>query len=141
MRIVIGEIRRGASAGFGDQVVPGVLHETLRFSEPLGFANAGDPHDVWRYVIIRRGTIELHVYETDGPRSDRCLSTSTSTTCMRNSGGQASNVEAPILMGPFSRLGRAAGGKPTRMRIPEGHGGLGTATCCSRHTAPGLVCR
>jgi catechol 2,3-dioxygenase-like lactoylglutathione lyase family enzyme len=38
------------------------LHETLAFYERLGFVNAGDAPDVWDYVIIRRGTIELHFY-------------------------------------------------------------------------------
>ena len=38
------------------------LHETLAFYRRLGFENAGDAPDVWGYVIIRRGTIELHFY-------------------------------------------------------------------------------
>jgi catechol 2,3-dioxygenase-like lactoylglutathione lyase family enzyme len=38
------------------------LQETVAFYARLGFSNAGDPADVWNYIIIRRGTIELHFY-------------------------------------------------------------------------------
>jgi len=38
------------------------LYDTLAFYERLGFENAGDAPDVWDYLIIRRGTIELHFY-------------------------------------------------------------------------------
>ena len=42
------------------------LHETLSFYKRLGFENAGDAPDVWDYMIIRRGTIELHFYADPG---------------------------------------------------------------------------
>jgi hypothetical protein len=38
------------------------LHAMLSFYERLGFHNAGDAPDVWDYLIIRRGTIEMHFY-------------------------------------------------------------------------------
>jgi predicted lactoylglutathione lyase len=38
------------------------LDETLAFYERLGFANRGAPPDVWEYLIIGRGAIELHFY-------------------------------------------------------------------------------
>jgi len=38
------------------------LRETLAFYGRLGFENAGDAPDVWDYLILRRGTIELHFY-------------------------------------------------------------------------------
>src|SRR3982751_4647990 len=41
------------------------LADTLAFYERLGFGNAGDPAEVWDYMIIRRGTIELHFYVDD----------------------------------------------------------------------------
>lgn len=38
------------------------LAETLRFYEALGFENRGAPPEVWDYLIIGRGAIELHFY-------------------------------------------------------------------------------
>jgi catechol 2,3-dioxygenase-like lactoylglutathione lyase family enzyme len=38
------------------------LHETLAFYERLGFLNAGDAPGVWDYLILRRGTVEVHFY-------------------------------------------------------------------------------
>jgi catechol 2,3-dioxygenase-like lactoylglutathione lyase family enzyme len=38
------------------------LCETLAFYGRLGFVNAGDAPEVWDYMIIRRGTVELHFY-------------------------------------------------------------------------------
>jgi hypothetical protein len=38
------------------------LGETLAFLERLGFENAGAHHSVWDYLIVRRGTIELHFF-------------------------------------------------------------------------------
>jgi catechol 2,3-dioxygenase-like lactoylglutathione lyase family enzyme len=41
------------------------LAETLAFYERLGFHNAGDPPAEWGYLIVRRGSIELHFYPDD----------------------------------------------------------------------------
>jgi catechol 2,3-dioxygenase-like lactoylglutathione lyase family enzyme len=38
------------------------LRETLAFYERLGFENNGAPPEVWDYLIIARGAIELHFY-------------------------------------------------------------------------------
>jgi hypothetical protein len=38
------------------------LGATLAFFERLGFENAGAPHSKWDYLIIRRGTVQLHFY-------------------------------------------------------------------------------
>jgi catechol 2,3-dioxygenase-like lactoylglutathione lyase family enzyme len=38
------------------------LDDTLRFYERLGFRNQGAPPDVWDYLIIGRGGIELHFF-------------------------------------------------------------------------------
>jgi hypothetical protein len=38
------------------------LRETLAFYERLGFENRGAPPEVWDYLIIGRGGIELHFY-------------------------------------------------------------------------------
>jgi catechol 2,3-dioxygenase-like lactoylglutathione lyase family enzyme len=38
------------------------LAATLEFYERLGFENAGADHSVWNYLIIRRGTVQLHFY-------------------------------------------------------------------------------
>ena len=38
------------------------LDDTLRFYERLGFQNQGAPPDVWDYLIIGRGGIELHFF-------------------------------------------------------------------------------
>jgi catechol 2,3-dioxygenase-like lactoylglutathione lyase family enzyme len=38
------------------------LDETLAFYERLGFDNVGAPPAEWNYLIIRRGTAELHFY-------------------------------------------------------------------------------
>jgi hypothetical protein len=38
------------------------LTETLEFYERLGFENRGAPPDVWDYLIIGRGDVELHFY-------------------------------------------------------------------------------
>jgi len=48
------------------------LNETLAFYERLGFRNAGDPPGQWRYLILRRGSIELHFYPGTGEAS-RCF--------------------------------------------------------------------
>jgi hypothetical protein len=42
------------------------------FYERLGFRNAGDPPGQWRYLILRRGSIELHFYPGTGEAS-RCF--------------------------------------------------------------------
>ena len=39
------------------------LGETLRFYERLGFENRGAPPEEWGYLIIGRGTAELHFSE------------------------------------------------------------------------------
>ena len=39
------------------------LHETLGFYERLGFALQGAPIEQYRYLIIGRGSIELHFFE------------------------------------------------------------------------------
>lgn len=39
------------------------LSETLGFLERLGFENRGAAPDVWRYLIVGRGDIELHYVE------------------------------------------------------------------------------
>lgn len=36
------------------------LRETLAFYERLGFENRGAPPEVWDYLIVGRGAIELH---------------------------------------------------------------------------------
>jgi catechol 2,3-dioxygenase-like lactoylglutathione lyase family enzyme len=38
------------------------LDATLAFYERLGFENAGGPHAEWNYLIIRRGSVQLHFY-------------------------------------------------------------------------------
>ena len=38
------------------------LDETLAFYERLGFENAGAAPSEWSYLIIRRGTVQLHFY-------------------------------------------------------------------------------
>jgi catechol 2,3-dioxygenase-like lactoylglutathione lyase family enzyme len=38
------------------------LDDTLRFYERLGFRNQRAPPDVWDYLIIGRGGIELHFF-------------------------------------------------------------------------------
>ncbi len=38
------------------------LRETLAFYERLGFENQGAPPEQWDYLIIGRGSIELHFY-------------------------------------------------------------------------------
>jgi hypothetical protein len=38
------------------------LRETLAFYERLGFENQGAPPEVWDYLIVGRGGIELHFY-------------------------------------------------------------------------------
>jgi len=44
-------------------ILPGKnLRETLTFYERLGFENRGSPPEVWDYLIIGRGGIELHFY-------------------------------------------------------------------------------
>jgi catechol 2,3-dioxygenase-like lactoylglutathione lyase family enzyme len=37
------------------------LDATLAFYERLGFESAGG-HDVWAYLIVRRGNVQLHFY-------------------------------------------------------------------------------
>jgi hypothetical protein len=39
------------------------LNETLSFYESLGFENRGSPPEVWGYLIIGRGDLELHFIE------------------------------------------------------------------------------
>jgi catechol 2,3-dioxygenase-like lactoylglutathione lyase family enzyme len=38
------------------------LDATLAFYERLGFENVGAPPSEWNYLIIRRGTVQLHFY-------------------------------------------------------------------------------
>ena len=38
------------------------LDETLAFYERLGFENAGSAPSEWNYLIIRRGSVQLHFY-------------------------------------------------------------------------------
>jgi hypothetical protein len=38
------------------------LEETLAFYERLGFENRGEPPEVWQYLILARGGIELHFF-------------------------------------------------------------------------------
>ena len=38
------------------------LDATLAFYERLGFENAGTAPTEWNYLIIRRGTVQLHFY-------------------------------------------------------------------------------
>ena len=38
------------------------LDETLSFYERLGFENAGADPAEWNYLIIRRGSVQLHFY-------------------------------------------------------------------------------
>jgi catechol 2,3-dioxygenase-like lactoylglutathione lyase family enzyme len=42
------------------------LDATLAFYERLGFENAGAPPSEWNYLIIRRGTVQLHFYADPG---------------------------------------------------------------------------
>ena len=50
------------------------LHESLAFYERLGFENVGDAPDVWEYMIIRRGGIELHFFrDPDVTSSPGCF--------------------------------------------------------------------
>jgi hypothetical protein len=51
------------------------LHETLDFYERLGFETRGAPIDRYGYLILRRGSIELH--SRDAPDVDP-LSTASS---------------------------------------------------------------
>jgi hypothetical protein len=39
------------------------LHETIAFYERLGFESRGEPPETYGYVILARGTIELHFWE------------------------------------------------------------------------------
>lgn len=39
------------------------LFETLSFLERLGFENRGAAPDVWQYLIVGRGDVELHYVE------------------------------------------------------------------------------
>jgi len=41
---------------------PRRIDAILTFYERLGFENAGAAHSEWNYLIIRRGTIQLHFY-------------------------------------------------------------------------------
>ena len=38
------------------------LDATLSFYERLGFENAGSAPSAWNYLIIRRGSVQLHFY-------------------------------------------------------------------------------
>jgi catechol 2,3-dioxygenase-like lactoylglutathione lyase family enzyme len=51
------------------------LYETLAFYERLGFESRGAPIETYRYLILGRGTIELHFF--DAPDVDP-LSTASS---------------------------------------------------------------
>jgi catechol 2,3-dioxygenase-like lactoylglutathione lyase family enzyme len=51
------------------------LDATLAFYERLGFENAGAAPSEWNYLIIRRGTVQLHFY---GAREVDPLTTSSS---------------------------------------------------------------
>jgi catechol 2,3-dioxygenase-like lactoylglutathione lyase family enzyme len=42
------------------------LHETLAFYERLGFALQGAPIEQYGYLIIARGSIELHFFDQPG---------------------------------------------------------------------------
>jgi catechol 2,3-dioxygenase-like lactoylglutathione lyase family enzyme len=42
------------------------LEETLAFYARLGFKNRGGPHEEWGYLILGRGTIELHFFAEPG---------------------------------------------------------------------------
>ena len=42
------------------------LHETLAFYERLGFVLQGAPIEQYRYLIIARGSIEMHFFEQPG---------------------------------------------------------------------------
>jgi glyoxalase superfamily protein len=68
---------RGTNTRATEYAVPTLpsrdLHETLRFLELLGFANAGDAPDVWHYMIVRRGSVELHFYESEDEPPSRCF--------------------------------------------------------------------
>ena len=48
---------------FAVPILPAVdLDATLAFYERLGFENAGAPPSQWDYLIIRRGSVQLHFY-------------------------------------------------------------------------------
>jgi catechol 2,3-dioxygenase-like lactoylglutathione lyase family enzyme len=67
------------SAGVTEFAVPIMpandLDATLSFYERLGFENAGSAPSEWNYLIIRRGSVQLHFY--GDPNVDP-LTTSTS---------------------------------------------------------------
>jgi len=54
------------SAGVVEFAVPIMpandLNATLSFYEHLGFENAGSAPSEWNYLIIRRGSVQLHFY-------------------------------------------------------------------------------
>ena len=52
------------------------LDATLSFYERLGFKNAGSAPSEWNYLIIRRGSVQLHFY--GDPRVDPLI---TSSSC------------------------------------------------------------
>jgi catechol 2,3-dioxygenase-like lactoylglutathione lyase family enzyme len=41
------------------------LHETIAFYERLGFESRGESPETYGYVILARGTIELHFWEDE----------------------------------------------------------------------------
>src|SRR5436190_1323293 len=63
-RAEIRTLARVASRTMDDHAVPILpsrdLHETLEFFVRLGFENRGAPPEEWNYLIIGRGTIEIH---------------------------------------------------------------------------------
>jgi catechol 2,3-dioxygenase-like lactoylglutathione lyase family enzyme len=63
-RAEIRTLARVASRTMDEHAVPILpsrdLHETLEFFVRLGFENRGAPPEEWNYLIIGRGTIDLH---------------------------------------------------------------------------------
>jgi len=53
------------SAELAVPILPGRdLHETLAFYEQLGFGAIGAPIETYDYLIVRRGTLELHFFHS-----------------------------------------------------------------------------
>jgi hypothetical protein len=52
----------------GERTVPILgsrdLHATLSFYERLGFVSVGAPIETYRYLIVARGALELHFWES-----------------------------------------------------------------------------
>jgi catechol 2,3-dioxygenase-like lactoylglutathione lyase family enzyme len=76
------------------------LDATLSFYESLGFKNAGAAPSEWNYLIIRRGSVQLHFYGDPNvdPLRRRQAATSSRTT--------------PML---FTRLGTRSEYRPIRV--------------------------